>query len=474
MARPECGRGQAEPRKPLFACGDDCEGMGTLGSLLTRTRSGRLGLPEVVAMGVGGMVSGGIYAVLGVAMRQAGNAVPLSYLIGGVITLLTAYSYLKLTLHFGEHGGVFSFVEHIVDSPTVAAYVGWVLVVGYVGVMAMYAFAFGAYTLTAARAIAGVDLPQVLRPVISVLVVAAFVGLNLRGVDETGLFEDIAVYIKIVVLLSLAGLGIVFYDGSVLAVDFFSEGVVSPITGFAVIFVSYEGFQLLVYDYEDIENMERVLPVGMYVAIAIAVLIYVSVSFMTTLHLTPEQLLAHEEVALAEAVSNVPVLGAAGFVLVVLSAMKSTSSGINATLFGTSRLVHKIATEGALPRVFSFRDRENVPVYALLAMGGLTAALAALGTLKQITEFGSVAFLVSFAVTNYTNLRLADETGSSRLVPALGLLGTSVAVPMVLYHLYRTDVGILVWIVGLFLAVFLVEFAYIERHPFDPEAGSDA
>ena len=60
-------------------------------------------------MGVGGMVSGGIYAVLGVAMAQAGNAVPISYLIAGVITLLTAYSYLKLTLHFGEHGGVFSF-----------------------------------------------------------------------------------------------------------------------------------------------------------------------------------------------------------------------------------------------------------------------------------------------------------------------------------------------------------------------------
>ena len=154
----------------------------SLRSLLTRSRSGKLGFIEVVAMGVGGMVSGGIYAVLGVAMQQAGNAVPLSYLIAGIITLLTAYSYLKLTLHFGEHGGVFSFVEHIVDNPTIAAYVGWVLIVGYVGVMAMYAFAFGAYTLTAARAIAGIELPQLLRPIISTVIVAAFVGLNLRGV----------------------------------------------------------------------------------------------------------------------------------------------------------------------------------------------------------------------------------------------------------------------------------------------------
>ncbi|MEF8775713.1 MAG: hypothetical protein V5A43_04315 [Haloarculaceae archaeon] len=89
-------------------------------------------------------------------MRQAGNAVPLSYLIGGAITLLTAYSYLKLTFHVREHGGVFTFVEHVTDRPSLAGYVGRVLVVGYVGVMAMYAFAFGSYTLVAARAIADV------------------------------------------------------------------------------------------------------------------------------------------------------------------------------------------------------------------------------------------------------------------------------------------------------------------------------
>jgi amino acid transporter len=441
--------------------------MGVRSSLLSRTRSGKLGLPEVVAMGVGGMVSGGIYAVLGVAMRQAGNAVPLSYLIAGVITLLTAYSYLKLTFHFGEHAGAFTFVEHLVDHPSIAAYTGWVLVVGYVGVMAMYAFAFGAYTLTAARAVVGIELPQLLRPVISVAVVALFVGLNLSGVRETGLFEDIAVYVKIAILLSLAGLGIAFFQGDPTSVEFFDEGYVSPITGFAVIFVSYEGFQLLIYDYDDIEDVERTLPVGMYLAIVIAILIYVSVSFMATLQLTPEQLIAHEETALAAAVSNIPLLGGVGFVLVILSAIKSTSSGINATLFGASRLVHEIASEGAIPQLFSFRNREGIPVYALVLMGGLTAAFAALGTLKQITEFGSVAFLIADAVANYVNLRLATETGSYRVVPGLGLLGTVAAIPLVLHHLYRTDPGILLWIVGIFGALFLLEVFYLERRPFE-------
>ncbi|MFB6190772.1 MAG: hypothetical protein ABEJ91_04345 [Candidatus Nanohaloarchaea archaeon] len=84
----------------------------------------QLGLKEVVAMGVGGMVSGGIFAVLGVAMKQAGNAVPLSFLLVGVLTLLTAYSYVKLTLHYGENGGAFSFIEHAVSNRHVAGFFG--------------------------------------------------------------------------------------------------------------------------------------------------------------------------------------------------------------------------------------------------------------------------------------------------------------------------------------------------------------
>lgn len=351
----------------------------------------------------------------------------------------------------------------------IAGYVGWILVVGYVGVMAMYAFAFGAYTLSAARAVFGVELPQVLRPLISVLVVGLFVGLNLRGVQETGLFEDVAVYIKIVILLSLAGLGVIFFEGDLSRVQFFNRGTISPITGFAIIFVSYEGFQLLVYDYEDIQDVERTLPIGMYLAIAIAILIYVSVSFMATIYLTPEHLIAHEETALAVAVSQIPVLGAAGFVLVILSAMKSTSSGINATLFGTARLVHEIATEGALPRMFSFRNRKGIPVYALVVIGVCTAAFAALGSLKQITEFGSVAFLISFAVTNFTNLKLADETGSLWPIPAVALGGTGIAIPIVVYNLYRTDLAILLWIVAIFIGLLVLEIGYMEREAIAPD-----
>lgn len=90
------------------------------------------------------------------------------------------------------------------------------------------------------------------------------------------------------------------------------------------------------------------------------------------------------------------------------------------------------------------------------------------------TEFGLVAFLIADAVTNFVNLRLADETGSNRLFPALGLIGTTVAIPTVFYHLYRTDIEILLGIVGIFLTLFLIDLLSLERSPFEPEIDDEA
>lgn len=428
----------------------------------------KLGLKEVVAMGVGGIVSGGIYAVLGVAIQQAGNAVVISYLLAGIITLLTAYSYVRLTCYFQESGGVFSFIEHTTENHHVAGYFGWILIVGYVGVMALYAFAFGAFTLIALEEIAGLQLPQILRPLLSAGVIGLIAGVNLAGVQLSGLFEDVFVYVKIFVLLTLAVSGIILFDGSLAGLDFFSKGYLSPIAAFAIIFVSYEGFQLLDYDYNAIRNPDKNLRIGIYASILIAIAIYVLVSLMAVLQLTPQQLTANKATALAAAVANIPILGSVGFVLVVISAIKSTVSGINATLFGTSRLAHKIATEDELPRVFSFRNQDNIPTYAVLLMAAATVLLTALGSIQQIAEFGSVAFLVADGAANYANLQLYEQTQSRRWIPAAGLAGTVTALAILLHHLFVNQLTTLLIIAAIFGLVFIIEFFHMESRRHGP------
>ena len=423
----------------------------------------KLGLREVVAMGIGGLVSGGIFATLGVAMTTSGNAVPLSFILAGIITLFSSYSYVKLTLYFKEQGGSFSFIEHIVENNHIAGFFGWILIIGYVGTMALYAFAFGAYLTS----LFGSHDP-IFRAIVSVALIFALAGINLLGIRESGITEDILVYIKATFLLFIAFAGIFFFTGNYpTGAQFFNMGVISPITAFAIIFVAYEGYQLLTYDYRDIKNVEKNLGKGIYISVISAMIIYISVSFMATLYLTPQAATTSQEYALAQAVT--PFLGFIGFFLVVITALQSTASGINATLFGSARLAHKVSHDKELPKLFSFKNKKNIPTYAIIVMAVFTSILTAVGTLEQITEFASLVFIMADAAANYSNVRLYKKTGSNVFISLAGLIGCIIAFPIVIYFLFTTKFLILLSIIAIFVIMLIVEFFYIERKPIEKE-----
>jgi L-asparagine transporter-like permease len=72
----------------------------------------KLDLKAVVAMGVGGMVGGGIFSVLGLAMGISGHAAPIVFAIGGVIALFTGRSYAQWGVVVRSAGGSFTYIEH--------------------------------------------------------------------------------------------------------------------------------------------------------------------------------------------------------------------------------------------------------------------------------------------------------------------------------------------------------------------------
>ena len=71
--------------------------------------AGQISLLGAVSIGVGGMVGGGIFAVLGLAAILAGGATWLSFVIAGMVALLTAYSYAKLSVAYPSQGGTIVF-----------------------------------------------------------------------------------------------------------------------------------------------------------------------------------------------------------------------------------------------------------------------------------------------------------------------------------------------------------------------------
>ncbi len=167
----------------------------------------KLTLKEVIAMGIGGMVGGGIFSVLGLAIAQAGHAAPIAFALGGIIAMLTGLSYARLGLVFQSSGGSFTFLEHAFIHRNVAAIGGWLLLVGYVGTMALYAFTFGVY----GSAMLGDNGTSIaMHHLLETLILLTFLGVNLYSVKASGSSELLIVTVKVIILFLFAIIGL-FY-----------------------------------------------------------------------------------------------------------------------------------------------------------------------------------------------------------------------------------------------------------------------
>ncbi|HEC20013.1 MAG TPA: amino acid permease, partial [Gammaproteobacteria bacterium] len=309
--------------------------------------NGKLDLKQVIAMGVGGMVGGGIFSVLGLAMVQAGHAAPIAFALGGVIALLTGWSYARLGLTYRSDGGSFTYLEHAFSHPTVAGIGGWLLLAGYIGTMGLYAFTFGIY----GSAMLGSTANPAMQHLLASFVLLLFLGINLYGVRETGNAELLIVTAKVLILLLFATIGLLYIkEDYVLPV--LNQGIGGVLMGAALIFVAYEGFELIPNAVNEMQDPQRNLTRGIMWSIAITTFIYIVVSLVAVGNLLPDEVVRYKEYALAEAAKL--FLGQAGFLLIGLAALFSTASAINATLFGTARLGSEMARSKALPRVFGF------------------------------------------------------------------------------------------------------------------------
>ena len=77
---------------------------------MSKSRKENLGYWEVTAIGVGGMVGGGIFAVLGLAVELTGGGAPVAFLIAGLVALVTSYSYVRLSVTYLSQGGTAAFL----------------------------------------------------------------------------------------------------------------------------------------------------------------------------------------------------------------------------------------------------------------------------------------------------------------------------------------------------------------------------
>jgi len=412
-------------------------------------------------MGVGAMVGGGIFSVLGLAIGQAGHAAPLAFALGGVIALLTGYSYTRLGLAFHSDGGSFTYLEHAFRTRNIAGLGGWLLLAGYIGTMALYAYTFGIY---GAALLGNMGRLPLTHHLLASLVLLLFLWINLTGVKETGTAELLIVMVKVLILALFAVLGLSHVQSDHL-LPFFDHGTGGLIMGAALIFVAYEGFELIPNAVNEMQDPQRNLGRGIFWSIAITIVIYVLVALVAVGNLTPEEVSRYKEYALAVAAK--PFLGEWGFVLIGVAALFSTASAINATLFGTARLASVMASEESLPPAFAFRRlRSDIPWFSLVAITVVTLLFVNLADLTMISSFASSTFLLIFAAINLSAFRLRKAIGVHGLVAISGFLLSLLSWLALVFYLWRNQTAAIHGI-GLAYGVLLVaELCFSQRRRF--------
>ncbi len=423
-------------------------------SKLHRVIEEKLGLKELLAIGVGGMIGGGIFSVLGISVNFAGNGAPLSFLIDMLIALAAGYHYVKLALTFRDDGASYTYLlKAFPNKPWIAGIEGWIVIVGYIGTLALYAFTFGAYGAD----LLGMPHSLLTRVILSIGVLVFFYLINAKGVKSSGITEDIIVYSKIAILSFFAVVGLLQADFSKFT-PFLNKGITSIFLGAAVIFVAYEGFQLITNAVLETENPDKNIPKGIYGSIIITGTIYLLLSIVAVGTLTYEQIVSAKEYALA--IVAQPILGKLGSVLIGIAALMATSSAINSTLFGASRMMAELGEQGMMPKIFAERSEKNVPIVSLLTLTTAALLFTSFGSLSVIAEFSSLTFLLVSIGVSIANIKLQNLTKANLKLAYLGLLLMLVTSATIIGYLAINNKNELSIIALIYLAVSLAAIIY--------------
>jgi amino acid transporter len=411
-----------------------------------------MGYWSVVSIGVGGMVGGGIFAVLGLAVQLAHGGTPIAFAVAGIVAIVTAYSYARLSATYPSQGGTVGFLNRAFGTGIFAGSLNILLWLSYIVMLSLYAYAFGSYGAS--------FFPEAMqlfwKHILISIAVVIFTCLNILGAKTVAKSEDYIVAFKIVILLVFLAVGLWSVNIQRLEPTAWPSPL-QLIAGGMIIFVAYEGFELIANTARNIRSPSRVLPLAYYTAVGFVIALYVLVSIVTVGNLSVGGIVAARDYALAEAAK--PFLGSFGFTMIAIAALLSTGSAINATLYGSARISYAIAKDGELPEKLE-QKIWNRPIEGLLITSGLTLLVANLFDLSSISTMGSSGFLLLFAAVNTSNARLSSITGSRRWISILGTILCLAALAILIGQRAITSPRELWVLVAMVSFAFIVEIIY--------------
>jgi len=390
-----------------------------------------LTLFDVYAISTGAMFSSGFFLLPGIATAEAGPSAILAYLVAGVLIMPSMLSMAELSTAMPKSGGTYYFLDRSLGplAGTVGGLGTWLALV--------FKSAFALIGMGAYLAIF-FDIP--IKPLAAALTVA-FAVLNVVGAKETSGLQRILVAVLVAVLVFFTVQGLVVVAGGDSAkvqgqlTPFFAFGASGFLATIGLVFVSYAGLTKAASVAEEVQNPDRNLPLGMFLSLVTATLLYVLGVFIMTSVLEPNVLREDlTPVATAGQVFLDWLPYGAGLILVVVAAIAAFASTGNAGILSASRYPLAMARDRLLPQMFAKLGRFKTPTRGVIvtaaAMILIIFGLSEEGVAKLASAFQLLIFgLVNFAVIIMRESRIPSYAPGYRspLYPWMQVAGIVIA-----------------------------------------------
>jgi amino acid transporter len=399
-------------------------------------------------LGIGTMVGIGIFIVIGLAGSIAGNLVWLSFVIGGIIALLSGYSLAKLAIRFPSRGGI---IEYLVQEFGEGYFSGALSVMFYFAqlvTLAAVAKSFGEY---GARLFGHHSLFWINS--FAVGIVLFFTAINLMGATFVAKSENLIVAIKLIALSVFTIAALIHINPQYLSLKD-APPVINAVFAIGLTFFAYQGYSVITNAVEDMEDPKRTVIRAMFLAIGVVTVLYVAVSIAVLGNLPLSEVIKAKDYALAEAAK--PVFGELGFKIMAIVALISATSAINATLYAATEISYTLAKKGELPKVYEYNVFNSYE--GLLISTALIIPMILFFNLSEITTVAALSVLIIQALVHYGHIKLTPKTGAKKSVIVAAFLLMTFVVFATLYYNAQKDIKIIYYLIGGFIIAFIMEF----------------
>jgi basic amino acid/polyamine antiporter, APA family len=436
-----------------------------------------LGLRQLTAIGVGGIIGAGIFSLAGaVANETAGPAVVISFLIAGIASAAAAFSYAEFAGLIPKAGSAYTY-GYVVLGEFAAWFIGWDLLLEYTAIVAVVAIGISGY-LGDLLGFLGLSLPDWMlgapgtEPVgvvagsyridlfaVLLCLLIAFV-LN-RGMRSAARFETSLVYLKVAVVLLVVVVGFFYIDAGNYN-PFTPFGLTGAFTGAATVFFAVFGYDAMSTAAEESTDSQKHMPKAIIYSLAISMVLYVLACLVLTGMVNYRNIDGEAAFSSAFADVGLPLLGAiiaAGAILGILTVLFTF-------LMGASRVGYAMSRDGLLPAWLSkTHPVHHAPTRITWILGVASAVIAGFLPIGQAAELTNIGILLAFVVVCIAVIvlryRRPDLPRSFRCpgMPVVPAIGVVFSLWLISFLSPDTWMRFAVW----FLIGLVVYFAYSRR-----------